>query len=146
VTPVAFHVQVPDKMGYTCRLLRKAVSRGSRLTVTADAPTLAELDHALWLFSATDFVPHCFDTAPGSMLDRSPVVLSTTVQALHGPDPSMILVNLGHDVPAGFAGFARVIEVVSDDAQDLRLARQRWKQYLNAGITPVKHELGAPTP
>ena len=145
MTPVAFHVQVPDKIGYTCRLLRKAVARGSRLMVTGDAPTLAQLDQELWQFSATDFVPHCVDTAPPQLLCRSPVVMSAVLETLPAPDPSMILINLGNAVPNGFTGFTRVIEVVSDNDQDLQLARMRWKHYVNVGIKPVKFELGAPT-
>jgi DNA polymerase-3 subunit chi len=140
VNSVAFHLQVPGKMDYTCRLLRKAVARGSRLMVTADAATLAQLDQDLWAFSATDFVPHCADTAPASVRSRSPVLLSEACQAV--PDPAMILINLGHHVPAVFAGFARVIEVVSEDDQDKQLARQRWRYYASVGIKPAKYELG----
>jgi len=137
---VAFHLQVPDKIGYTCRLLRKAVAKGSRLMVTADAPLLAQLDQDLWLFSATDFVPHCADTAPASARDRSPVLLSEACQG--SPEPAMILVNLGDFVPENFAGFARVIEVVSDDDRDKQQARQRWRYYASAGVKLVKYELG----
>jgi len=146
VTAVDFHVQVADKMGYTCRLLRKAVARGSRLMVTGDANLLAQLEQDLWLFSATDFVPHCADSAPSRVRSRTPVVLADAAQPLQAADAQMILVNLGHPVPAGFEGFARVIEVVSQDDQDLQLARQRWRHYVRAGFSPVKYELGAAHP
>ncbi len=138
---VDFHLQVSDKMGYTCRLLRKAVARGSRLMVTADADLLAQLDQDLWQFSAADFVPHCTDTAPAGVRNRSPVLLSETCPT--PSDPAMILINLGQHVPENFAGFARVIEVVSDDDHDKHLARERWRHYANAGIKPAKYELGS---
>lgn len=140
MTSVAFHLQVPDKIGYTCRLLRKAVAKGSRLMVMGDAATLAQLDQDLWSFSATDFVPHCADSAPASARDRSPVLLSEARQAT--PEPAMILINLGDFVPENFAEFDRVIEVVSDDDHDKQQARERWRYYASAGIKPVKYELG----
>lgn len=139
MTAVAFHLRVPHKIDYTCRLLRKAVAKGSRLVVTGEAQTLAQLDLVLWTFSATDFVAHCSDAAPGGVLRRSPVVLS---QRLMTPDAAAILVNLGSDVPAGFADFLRVIEVVADDEQEVALARSRWKSYKQAGCQLNKHEFG----
>ena len=139
MTAVAFHLRVPDKMGYTCRLLRKAVGKGSRLVVTGEAQTLAQLDQLLWTFSATDFVAHCSDAAPDRVLRRSPVLLS---QRLMTPDAAAILVNLGAEVPAGFADYLRVIEVVADDEQEVALARRRWRNYDNAGCQLKKHEFG----
>ena len=141
MSSVAFHLQVSDKVGYTCRLVRKAVAKGSRLMVRADAITLEQLDLALWQFSAIDFLPHCAASAPANVLRRSPVLLSES--RLAAPDPTMILVNLGIDMPPDFADFSRVIEVVSEDDQDKQQARQRWKNYAAAGIKPVKYELGS---
>lgn len=141
MSSVAFHLQVSDKIGYTCRLVRKAVAKRSRLMVRADAITLEQLDLALWQFSAIDFLPHCTAGAPANVLRRSPVLLSES--RLAAPDPTMILVNLGIDMPPDFADFSRVIEVVSEDDQDKQQARQRWKNYAVAGIKPVKYELGS---
>ncbi len=59
MTEIAFHFNLPDKTAYVCRLLRKAVAHGARVAVSGEQPLMAELDKALWSFSATDFVPHC---------------------------------------------------------------------------------------
>ena len=111
MTEVAFHFNAPDKLGYACRLLRKAVANGAKVVVTGDPALLRELDIALWTFSALDFVPHCHGatTAP-AVVEASPVVLAESARvAPH----QQVLVNLGAAVPDGFEGFERLIEVVT---------------------------------
>ena len=44
MTEIAFHFNAPDRLAYTCRLLRKAVSAGARLVVTGPAEALDRLD------------------------------------------------------------------------------------------------------
>jgi DNA polymerase IIIc chi subunit len=51
-----------------------------------------------------------------------------------------VLVNLGPAPVAGFGQFQRVIELVADDVDDAAEGRQRWRQYLAAGITPAQHK------
>ena len=66
MTDVAFHFNVPDKLGYACRLLRKAHAAGGSVGVVAAPVVLQELDARLWSFSALDFVPHCLADAPAA--------------------------------------------------------------------------------
>jgi len=140
VTEVEFHTQTPDRLLYACRLLRKAASSAARVLVTAETETLKQLDQQLWSFSSTDFVPHCLQDAPAQVLANSPIVLSPTLpdQAAH-----TILLNLGSAVPAGFEQFARIIEIVSEDALDKQQARSRWKQYAASGCKLTSHDLQA---
>jgi len=140
VTDVEFHTQVPDRLLYACRLLRKAAASAAQLLVTANAQTLKQLDQQLWNFSSTDFVPHCFHDAPAQVLDHSPIVLTPTLPANAA---QAILLNLGAEVPDGFEQFARVIEIVSEDADDKRQARSRWKQYAALGCQLSSHSLPA---
>jgi DNA polymerase-3 subunit chi len=137
VTEIAFHVNTPDKVGYACRLLRKAWGAGSKVTVTGDPALLRELDAALWTFSAVDFVPHCYD-APGPVRERTPIVLADTSQ---GAPHREVLLNLGADVPQGFERFERLIEVVTADESDLQRGRLRWKHYASRGYAMTRHDL-----
>ena len=138
MTEIAFHFNAPDKLAYTCRLLRKAVASGARVVVTASAETLHRLDQVLWTFSATEFVPHCHDNNDAVVLAHSPVVLTPTpTQAPH----QQVLVNLGESVPEGFERYERLIEVVSHGDNDRAQARQRWKQYADRGYTLQRHDL-----
>ena len=133
MTDISFHVHLPDKMHYACRLLRKAAGQGSRVCVVGDQALLLELDSLLWTFSPSDFVPHCFANASLLQLEASAVVL--------GWSPRPVVVNLGPGIPAGFEGFDRLIELVGTDVQDIQAGRQRWKLYKQAGLKPVRHDI-----
>ncbi len=142
MTEVQFHVNVPDPVHYTCRLLRKALRQGARLAVTGPAAALAELDRALWVFEADEFLPHVQlrDDQPSGAQARAPVWL--VEDARHGVSMP-VLVNLGAPVAASFEAYTRVIEIVSNDEGDRSAGRQRWRDYLTRGCTPVKHEVAA---
>jgi DNA polymerase III subunit chi len=138
MTGVEFHFNAPDKVGYACRLLRKAVGKGAKLVVTGEPELLRELDVALWTFSPLDFVPHCHgDTAGPAVLAASPIVLS---QAAHGAPHHDVLVNLGAAVPEGFERFERLIEVVTAGEDDRMHGRRRWKHYADRGYAIAKHD------
>jgi DNA polymerase-3 subunit chi len=139
MTELAFHFNAPEKLGYACRLLRKAVAGGARVVVTADATLLDELDNQLWTFSALDFLPHCRAAqVPASVLKRTPIVLAESVAQAPHKD---VLVNLGFEVPEGFDAFSRVIDVVAADEEDRRQARRRWKFFVDHGYDIVRHDL-----
>ena len=140
MTEVAFHFNAPDKLGYACRLLRKAVGTGARVMVTGDSPTLRELDVALWTFAVLEFLPHCTVEAAPATLAASPVVLA---QSLRTAPHQQVLVNLGGAVPEGFERFERLIEVVTEGEQDRLDARQRWKHYADRGYAIKKHDVAA---
>jgi DNA polymerase-3 subunit chi len=139
VTELAFHFGAPDKLAYTCRLLRKAVGSGAKVVVLAAADTTAQLDADLWALSPTEFVPHCVADAGEPVRGRSPVVMVSDLQ--QAPEMADVLVNLTDTVASGFERFARVIEVVSTDTADRDLARQRWRQYTEQGYTIARHDL-----
>lgn len=137
MTEVAFHTQVPDKLAYCCRLLRKATASGAKVWVQGEPALLQQLDSALWTFSALDFVPHCLASSEAAVLAASPVVLGTASDA---PTHHQVLLNLGDAVPSGFESFERVIEIVTLHDDDRRQARLRWKHYSGRGYPVTTHE------
>ena len=139
MTEIAFHFGAPDRLAYTCRLLRKASATGARLLVRSSAQMVGELDKALWNLAPVDFITHCDVTASAALKARSAVLLQSADQPLHAEVP--ILINLSEDVPQGFEQFQRVIEVVSTDEQDRNQARRRWKRYTELGYTITRHDL-----
>jgi DNA polymerase-3 subunit chi len=140
MTEVAFHFNAPDKLGYACRLLRKALASGAKVVVTGEPQQLRALDVDLWTFSPLEFVPHCYAAAsPPAVVGASPVVLADSTE---GVPHRQVLVNLGAEVPRGFEGFERLIEVVTQDDDDRRLARGRWKHYADRGYAITRHDLG----
>jgi len=141
MTEVAFHFNVPEKLAYACRLLRKATGAGSRVVVTGDAEMLRSLDIELWTFSPLEFIPHCHAAAAEpQVLAASPVVLAETARGTPHQD---VLVNLGNRIPDGFERFERLIEVVSREEGDRQDARARWKHYADRGYAIKTHDLGA---
>ncbi len=140
MTEVAFHFNVPDKLDYACRLLRKAHAAGGRVGVVGPDALLSALDTALWSFSALDFVPHCLATAPAPVLQSTPIVLAAdSTQLQH----AAVLVNLGTSVPAGFERFERLIELVDTSDGDRAQARQRWRHYAERGYPIQRHDIAA---
>ena len=136
MTDIAFHVNLADPEGYACRLLRKASASGAQVVVVGDPAQLRALDQALWTFSPADFVAHAVAGAtPAPVLARTPVVLAP--EAAAAPH-RQVLVNLGEEVPAGFDGFDRLIELVGNDPAALDSARRRWKHYQGSGHAPRK--------
>jgi DNA polymerase-3 subunit chi len=141
MTEVAFHFNVPDRMAYACRLLRKAVRRGSKVVVSAPGDVLTRFDKQLWVFEPLDFVPHV-RTRPGQVpaerLRDTPVWLSEAV----GDAPHReVLLNLGDDLIDGFESFVRVIELVSLDGADRQAGRARWKHYSDRGYAIARHDV-----
>ena len=141
MTRVSFHFNVPHRLGYACRLLRKATRQNARVTVTGPAATLAELDRVLWSFDPIEFVPHLLlragEPVPGR-LQATPVCLAPDLGgALHHD----VLLNLGAEAPAGFESFERLVEIVSTDEADRAAARARWKHYAARGYQIDKHEV-----
>ena len=135
---VAFHFNAPDKVGYDCRLLRKAYRSGARLWVRVPKDLLGALDAALWTQTPGDFIPHSRPGDAEAVRVRSPIHLDTEVQI----DASRgVLVNLADDLPPNADAYSRVIEVVTLSEADRAAARQRWRQYKASGIEPLRHDL-----
>lgn len=138
MTEIAFHFNVVDKLAYSCRLLRKIHLSGATVAVTAEPELLADLDKLLWDFSATEFVPHCGTAALQATLAATPVVLAAS---LSDCPARAIVVNLGQNVPGGFEGFDRLIELVSLSPADVQAGRDRWRHYAARGYDLKKHDL-----
>jgi len=138
MTEVAFHFNVPDKLAYSCRLLRKAWGSGARVVVTGEPDTLGRLDQMLWTFSPLEFVPHCQLSASAATVSATPVLLAHSLDACPHHE---VLVNLGQQVPDGFERFERFIELVTLADDDRAAARSRWKHYTDRGYAMKRHDL-----
>ena len=140
---MAFHFNVPEKLAYACRVVRKAVGLEQKVWVVTHPDQLQALNELLWSFSKLDFIAHASASAPSEVLKHSPVVLAQSPQDLPDPHSFDVLLNLDDAVPSHYERFARVIEVVSLDEQDKHTARARWKHYQQAGCAITRHDLSA---
>jgi DNA polymerase-3 subunit chi len=126
MTRIDFHTNIPDKLGYACRLARKAYASRAKLVLLAETPAQAlELNEALWTLSGTDFIPHVMAGDP--LAGETPVIVTSDENA-ELPHREM-LVNLTRRTPAGFDSFARVFEIISTDEEDAAAGRARYVAY-----------------
>ena len=142
MTDIEFHVNVPDKLQYSCRLLRKAYRSGAKAVVTAEPDLLMQLDQLLWSYSITEFLPHCRSDSSDQTMAATPIWLA---EQLSTCPAGSVLINLGRQVPGDFERFERFIEVASSQENDRSAARDRWKYYQARGYSLKKHESASPT-
>jgi DNA polymerase-3 subunit chi len=130
MTRVDFHFNAPDKLHYGCRLLRKIHrSKGRAVIWCEDAAELARFDELLWTFSDQDFIPHVAVDDPLAAETPFVLVAEDRIECPHHD----VLVNLARQRPPPFSRFERLVEIVSADPDDRRLARERWRFYKDRG-------------
>ena len=139
MTRVDFHVNVADKIGHGCRLVRKIREQGLHTVVFCeDAIVLRTFDEALWTFDPLEFIPHV--PAGHPLAARTPVLLTARDTPL--PDSHYgVLVNLGRAVPPFYSRFERLVELVGDDDDDRTQGRIRWRGYRDRGYPLASHDL-----
>ncbi len=135
MTQIDFHTSVPDKLHYTCRLVRKAANEGWQVVIfCTDADEQARLDQALWVFAEQEFLAHV--AAEDTLASVTPIILTARDDL---PLPHhRLLINLSARTPAHFARFERLIEVVSTDPDETVAGRQRYGYYNQRGY-PLQH-------
>lgn len=130
-----------EPLRVACRLAEKAWRQGNRVCVQlADADALRQLDGLLWTYRQESFVPHEIKGSdPGAeRMDPAPVML-TAGSAAEGP--ADVLINLAEALPENAAGFPRIAEVVSANAESKNAARLRYRQYRDQGFELDSHEV-----
>lgn len=126
MTRIDFHTNIPDKLGYACRLVRKAYAARGKVVLLAETSDQADqLNEALWTLSGTDFIPHVMAGDP--LAPETPVIVTFDERA-ELPHRDM-LVNLTRRTPEGFDRFARVFEIISTDEEDAAAGRARYVAY-----------------
>ncbi|MFM0724952.1 DNA polymerase III subunit chi [Paraburkholderia strydomiana] len=138
MTRIDFHSNVGDSLLYACRLLRKAYQAGQPTIVLAEPARLRALDEQLWTFSPLDFVPHCMAGTP--LAAQTPIVLTTSLDDV---PHHQILLNLGATVPAQFARFERLLEVVGNAHEELVAGRERYRFYRDRGYALNNYKQGS---
>jgi DNA polymerase-3 subunit chi len=141
VTKIDFYTGTDDKLRTACLLSHKAMQNGLRVLLhTPDQATAEMLDQLLWQHPAAAFMPHCLssDQAAAEM----PVIIG------HQPEPfphSEVLISLHTTCLPFFSRFERVIEIVSQDAEDSRLGRERFGFYRERGYEMRHFDLSKKT-
>jgi DNA polymerase III subunit chi len=136
LSKVEFHVAVTDPVQHVLRLLRKARQKDVRVLVTAPASTVQHISHQLWAAQDQEFHAHALvGQASEAVCRRSPVWLGQA--ASDAPSAPRMVVNLGQAAPTDLEPLERLLEVVGTDPDSATAGRQRWRQYMAAGVQPV---------
>ncbi|MBI4191244.1 MAG: DNA polymerase III subunit chi [Betaproteobacteria bacterium] len=137
MTQIDFYFHVENKLQTACALSAKAFSRGLRvLAFCPDPESGQKFSRLLWTTPAIGFIPHC---APDDRLAAvTPVIVDHDgSNLLH----DQVLLNLRAEWPPFFSRFQRLIEIVSLDEEDRRLARERYKFYRDRGYEIQNHDM-----
>lgn len=137
MTKVDFYTGSTDKLRTACQLSHKAMQNGLRVLLHAPDEAVTEaLDKLLWHYPATAFIPHCRSNeiaakdTPDLSLSKCPVVLGHQEETF---PHSELLISLHNVCLPFFSHFERLIEIVSQDEEDARLGRERYKFYKDRG-------------
>ena len=123
-----YHDQ-PDRLTQAVRLATLAWQRRKPLTFFIPDPARAEaFDKALWSSDPLSFIPHCHSNSAEA--DRTLIIITDNLDAVSQDE---LLVNLGDDIPPGFARYQRLFEIVSRHDTDKATARERMAFYKDRG-------------
>jgi len=138
MTSITFYFNAEDRLAVACRLAAKSMQQKKRLLIFAPQPELAQrVDRMLWTQPAVSFVPHCL--AHDAAAADTPVLIA--VDEAPPPVACDILMNLGADCPPFFERHERLIEIVSQEDEDLRAGRARFRFYRDRGYAIQNHDL-----
>ena len=138
MTSIDFYFNTADKLQVACRLAGKAMAQGKRLLIYApQADSAQRIDRMLWTWQATGFVPHC--AAHDPLASETPVLIASAADAHAACD---VLLNLAPDAPPAFERYERLLELVGQDEEDRRAARERYRFYRERGFRIADHDLG----
>ena len=126
---------------FACHLLEKIHVESKKIFVYTASPQDAEqFDNLLWTYKDDSFLPHQIYNAEDKF--------TPTIQISHEIPVTQheILLNLTAHVPEFYLAYLRLIEIVYIDAEVQAIARERYRQYRDAGckLNTIKlkaHEL-----
>jgi DNA polymerase-3 subunit chi len=129
------------RLGFACRLVEKAYKLNNRIHAhTVDANMAKALDTLLWTFRQGSFVPHEL-LAPGCQ-PTAPITIGSAVPADGAEPPDAdLLINLAGEVPAFFARYPRIAEIIDGKPACREAGRARHRFYREQGLEPDTHEV-----
>nr|VFK11079.1 MAG: DNA polymerase III, chi subunit [Candidatus Kentron sp. LPFa] len=131
-------VGASDVPRMACRITEKAWKSGHRIFVQTGARfTAHQMDALLWTFRAESFIPHVMDSEYTGN-DEYPVSIGDGAEPRGKLD---VVVNLGDAIPSFLERCERIVEIVSGNAEDRTVARERYRLYRKKGCSLHTHNL-----
>ncbi len=139
MTKIDFYVLQQEaaivRLHYVCRLTEKALHHGHQVAIAVEDKSQAiALSDYLWSFKPESFLPHQLQNSE----PQAPIVIvwNKSLDDYHD-----ILINLKQNIPDGFSHFQRVIEVVIQEEECLKLTRSHFQFYRERGYPLKSHNI-----
>ena len=135
--------ELPDKDLYACRIANLAYARGLTIYIhTRDDAHSQSLDKTLWTFSQSSFIPHVIHRGEPMNLQKYPVQIGDQSPPINDENSDIsVLISLRNDAPIAHNQFARIVEIIINDAEDKQQGRARFRFYRDNGIQPNTHNV-----
>ncbi len=131
-----------------CKLAEKALKSGHKIYIQAtDAEQASQLNEMLWSYKPESFLPHQLASSTGdssgkdadaSKEDNCPISIGHTEAPEKYED---ILINLSQKIPAAYARFERLLELVPPQQQAREALRKNYGHYRDRGYPIKTHEI-----
>jgi len=105
-------------------------------TMDASEHEAQKLNELLWTFRDISFVPHSID--PHSIDKPAPIQIGSTKPHTSHND---ILINLTPEIPAFYANFARILEIIPNNTTLKASGRKKYKYYQEHGCKLKTHNI-----
>jgi len=129
MTRIDFYFNVTNKQGLLSDLVTSALVKHRQVTIyEEDADKAKKLSNKLWYNSPESFLPNMLPI--DQLAIHTPVVVNWHENQIYQDD---MLINLTTKEPVFFSRFTQLVEIVTDDEQDKKLARTRYKFYRDRG-------------
>lgn len=129
---------------FAVKLIEKAFNNGLRLQVVAkDQQQAQALDHLLWTFKNTAFIPHAQNG--DDIAANAPILIGTQAHypPQDWPTPPDAIINLSDTLPESLGAINRLMEVIPGNPLAQQHARARYKMYRDRGFTLNTHKIGS---
>ncbi|MFT5131944.1 MAG: DNA polymerase-3 subunit chi [Gammaproteobacteria bacterium] len=122
---------------FTCDIATKIRQQELNLYIHADSREQAGvLDDLLWTYKDISFLPHRLNDTENSEFNTVTIGWEGV-----STNSSTVLINLSVSVPEFVGDFERIVEIVASEDPYKQQARERYKQYKQAGFELHNHDL-----
>ena len=136
MTEVAFYTNVTDQNRLIATLLYKAHDVGRKLHIRVQNERHGE-KIVQYLYGAEPTSFFGISSSLEDVHDLTSAVISYTSHYGHND----IIINLTPEIPDNFSAFKRVIEIVSQNEENISSARNRYRWYKDRGYPIATHKL-----
>ena len=126
MTYIDFYFNVENKLNKIHEILEREIFRKRKIFIAVNDLNGAEaLSDFLYTASTTAFLPHII----GHQEERAPIHIGWDYKSVSDD----FMINLKSDISSSFSRYLRLIEIVSQNEEDKKTARDRLKFYRDRG-------------